>query len=199
VPSTHTCKLWAATSDAAFIKVTNQNPRKDAAATNSFELTIDPNSGAARTGTVTVGYGGSSQVRLTVSQAAAPPACVQIGGSWTVVETATVSCTGSFGTGTATETATGNLSIAQSGCSISFLSSANTLRSGAVTGNSVQFSGPLAIAGPDTILNQNQINFSGAISSDTRSINVTGSGVASGTFQGSPGSCSATSSERFSR
>jgi Putative binding domain, N-terminal len=198
-PSTHTCKLWSATSNAGFIKVTGQRPRKDVSAATSFELTVDPNTGPARSGTVTVGYGAGAQVQLTINQDAAPPPCVQIGGSWTVVETATVSCTGSFGSGSTTETATGTLSIAQSGCGISFLSPAQTLRTGTVTGNTVRFSGPLAIAGPDVILTQNQINFSGSIAADTRSINVTGSGVASGTFQGAPGSCSAMSSERFSR
>jgi hypothetical protein len=140
---------------------------------------------------------GSGAATANISVAAA--VCAQVAGTWTVTDTATVSCSGSFGSGSDTVTETGTITIAQSGCDISFRSPANTQRTGTVTGNAIQFSGPMALSSPGVSFNENRISFSGTVSSDARRIDLTGTGRAAGSIQGSPGSCTATSTERLTR
>jgi hypothetical protein len=127
--------------------------------------------------------------------------CAKVSGSWTVTDSATIACSGSFGSGTETQTGTGTVQINQLGCSVSFFTPApaNLSRRGTVTENTIQMSGPLAAGGAGVTFTQNEITFAGSIASDGRTINLTGSGVISGTALGAPGSCTATSTETLTR
>lgn len=125
-------------------------------------------------------------------------ACQDVSGSWLVNETATITCSGSFGSGTQTQSGSGNVTITQNGCNISFLSPANATRSGTVTGNNIQFSGIVAqTSGVD--INQNNINFTGTINQSVNTINTTGTGAVTGSVSGVPGSCTVSSTETFTR
>jgi hypothetical protein len=127
--------------------------------------------------------------------------CAQVSGSWTVTDSATVTCSGIFGSGTQTQTETGTVQVNQFGCHIGFSTPApaNLPRSGTVTENTIQMAGPLAAVVPGVTFSQNEIVFSGSIASDGKTINLTGSGVVSGTALGAPGSCTATSTEVLTR
>lgn len=167
------------------------------AASGTAQVDAGP-AGASKRYTLTCdGPLGSGAASATVTVAAA--ACAQVAGTWAVTDTATVRCSGSFGSGSDTITETGTISITQSGCNISFRSPANTLRTGTVSGNTIQFSGPLALSSPGVTFTENQISFSGTVASDGRRIDLTGSGRAAGSIQGQPGSCTATSTERMTR
>jgi hypothetical protein len=126
-------------------------------------------------------------------------ACAQVAGTWKVADSAHISCTGSFGSGSTDQSATGTISITQNGCEISFLSPSNTLRTGTVTATTMQVSGPLALASDGVTFTQNGIDFSGPVSVDGSTVNLSGTGVASGTALGVPGSCTATSTETLTR
>ena len=139
---------------------------------------------------------GSASASLAVSA----QACASIAGTWAVSDTATISCSGSFGSGSNTETATGNITISQNGCNISFVSPANTLRSGTInSNNAIQVSGAVALASAGVTFTQNRIDFTGTLASSGRRIDLTGSGGATGSSQGVPGSCTASSTEVLTR
>jgi hypothetical protein len=63
---------WTATSDASFITLTGATAGADP---GSFGVTVAANTGAARTGTVTIAFSGGS-TQLVVSQSAAPPSTI---------------------------------------------------------------------------------------------------------------------------
>jgi hypothetical protein len=123
--------------------------------------------------------------------------CAQVSGNWTVTDSATISCSGSFGSGTQTQTGTATIQINQIGCSVSFSTPApaNLSRSGTVTRDTIQVMGPLAAGGAGVTFSQNAITFSGSIAPDKKTMNLTGNGMVSGTALGVPGSCTATSTE----
>lgn len=130
------------------------------------------------------------------------PACAQIGGTWSAYDEVTLSCSGSFGSGSETESATGRIVITQNGCQISFpspLNTSSTVRTGVVTGNTFQASGVLAAPQSGLSFSQNRIDFSGTVSADGRRIDLTGAGAVRGTFGGVPGACTASSMETLTR
>ena len=126
------------------------------------------------------------------------PACQDVSGSWLVNDSATITCSGSFGSGTQTQHGSGYVTITQNGCNISFMSPANTTRSGTVTNYNIQFSGILAQTS-GAVITQNYINFNGTISQNLKMINTTGTGAVTGSVSGVPGSCTASSIETFTR
>jgi len=152
---------------------------------NEIEESDDTNNCKASKKTITV---------VTVSSL-----CPDISGSWFADECATITCSGAFGNGTDEQCGSGYIYITQHGCNINFSSPANTSRKGTVKGNKIQFSGKLALSSPGVDFSENLITFSGTISPDLNSISVTGSGKVSGAYQGSSGSCSATSEETFTK
>lgn len=141
------------------------------------------------------GITGSTVVTVT----APPKACQDVSGRWLVYESATITCSGSFGTESETESGSGYITIIQNGCNVSFLSPANTTRTGTVTGNNIQFSGIAALVTPDVVFNQNYINFTGVISQDLQTINMSGKGAVTGSVSGVSVSCTVTSTETFTR
>ena len=168
------------------------------AATFSYSFTGGSSSGSS--GTIALKRVGPVPKGCTPEPA--QPACAQIGGMWNVTDDMTFTCTGSFGSGTTTQSGTANLTITQTGCNISFpspIGTADTIRTGSVSGNTFQAYGPLSAASAGYLLSQNRIEFSGAVVNDGRRIDTTGVGMVSGTYQGSPGTCTASSKETWTR
>ena len=155
--------------------------------------------GSARLGEVET-IGGRVAVAVDRAGSSGDLLLWSIAGTWAVSDTATISCSGSFGSGSNTETATGNITISQNGCNISFVSPANTLRSGTInSNNAIQVSGAVALASAGVTFTQNRIDFTGTLASSGRRIDLTGSGGATGSSQGVPGSCTASSTEVLTR
>jgi hypothetical protein len=141
------------------------------------------------------GIVGSTIVNVT----AVNKPCQDVSGAWFVNDSATTSCSGSFGQDSQHDNASGTITIIQNGCSISFMSPANTLRSGTIAGNTLQVSGIAAIASPGITITQNNISFNGTLSANGKTINMTGIGIISGYGDGESGSCSISSTETLSR
>lgn len=206
-PSTHTCRLWSATSNTAFIHVDRQSPRKDAGAVNELVLRIDPNPGPPRVGTVAVGFGGTAgPALLEIHQdGTQPPACVSVAGSgWVVTGTATRTCSGSLATQGFTNTESGARSITlyQNGCLLSENPNFPSGESYTITGSTTQASTPMFLVGllpPGTVLTQNQTTTFGTIRADLKRIDWASTGQAAGTIAGVPGSCEFSSQIVFAR
>jgi hypothetical protein len=168
------------------------------AATFSYSFTGGSSSGSS--GTIALKRVGPVPKGCTPEPA--QPACAQIGGMWNVTDDMTFTCTGSFGSGTTTQSGTANLTITQTGCNISFpspMGTADTIRTGTVTGNTFQASGPLAVVQAGVVVSQNRIDFSGTVAADGRRIDTTGVGTVTGSYLGSPGACTASSKETWTR
>lgn len=130
-----------------------------------------------------------------------PPPCSNIAGFWNDTDTVTITCclegeceTGTFG-------GTDSITIQQNGCSISYdlyLSGYGTFtRTGTVDGNSVHVSGIFAVLQPGCTATQNTIDMNGAVTG--AQINLQGSGIITGTCDGSPFECTGTSSSTLTR
>jgi hypothetical protein len=128
-----------------------------------------------------------------------PTVCEDVSGAWNVSESVTITCSGSFGSGTDTESGSGSITMSQSGCRISFTSPMDTARSGTIDGSDLQLSGVAAIVNPAVIVTRNRIDFTGTLSGDGSTIHLSGTGSVQGTYQGSPGSCSVSSTEVLTR
>jgi hypothetical protein len=128
-----------------------------------------------------------------------PTVCADVSGPWNVTETATITCYGSFGSGTQTQTGSGSITMSQNGCSISFMSPENTARSGTIDGSDLKLSGAAAVVNPAVVVARNRIDFTGVLSADGNTIDLTGSGSVQGSYQGTSGGCSVSSSEAFTR
>jgi hypothetical protein len=128
-----------------------------------------------------------------------PTVCEDVSGSWNVSETATLTCSGSFGSGTETLSGSGTITMSQSGCRISFLSPLDTTRSGTIDGSDLELSGTAAKVNAAVVVTRNQIGFTGSLSPDGQSIHLAGTGSVQGTYQGIAGSCTVTSSEVLTR
>jgi hypothetical protein len=148
--------------------------------------------------TVVVNCGGGGGG--TDSPTASPSTtCQDISGSWNVNETVTITCSGSFGSGTQTQSGSGSVTITQNGCDISFMSPANAMRTGTVADYDINFSGIIAQSTQGVDFDQNYINFTGTVNQDLKTINTAGTGEVTGSVSGAPGSCTASSTETFSR
>jgi len=130
-----------------------------------------------------------------------PPPCTNIAGYWNDTDSVTITCcldgeceTGTFG-------GTDSIVIQQNWCSISYdlyLSGYGTFtRTGTVDGNNVHISGIFAVLQPGCTANQNRIDMNGTIVGDQ--INLQGSGIITGTCDGSPFQCTGTSTSTLSR
>ena len=126
--------------------------------------------------------------------------CQNISGTWDVQESVTLSCSGSFGSGTQTKNGNASINLTQNGCNISYVGPLNTPRTGTVSGYNIRLSGIVAKAlSSSVVIDQNYINFTGTISQNLLSIHTTGAGLVRGSVSGVPGSCTASSTETFTR
>ncbi len=153
---------------------------------------------------------GIATVPLEWELAAAPfvaavnPGCVNIAGNWNFTDSGTLTCSCDDGYSESTPIGgSGTIDIAQNGCSVSWSVSGNGtsyLRSGTVSGNSIQVSGLFIIPLVSGItINQNTYTATGTINPAVTNIFMTGSGLATGSYEGTPCSCSGTDSATFTR
>ena len=127
-------------------------------------------------------------------------ACVDISGPWGITETITVTCLVGDESDTFNENASGNITINQTGCDISYIAPGiNATRTGTINQNTVQLSGILVVFSPSVTTHENIINLTGILQ-DGNLINMPGNGQASGTFNAeSTVSCTGSTVARFRR
>jgi len=127
--------------------------------------------------------------------------CPDIAGKWNFTNSGTVTCTGGGETDTEYPSGSGTVCISQNACNVSWRDPVfNQSRSGTVSGNTIQVSGIFAVPlVGDVNFTQNSYSASGTISEDTKTINLNGSGTASGSYEGIDFSCSGTDKATFTR
>jgi len=129
------------------------------------------------------------------------PSCIDISGNWFAQESITFTCSFLGETDTETQSGSGSTFITQDGCNISYPSiPPDVTRHGVVEGNQVTVTGPFAIpvdSGFTVTFSHNAATASGTATSSQ--INLNGSGSVSGTANGSPFSCTGTSTATFTR
>lgn len=153
-PARFTCRLLRATSQAPYISVTRQSPRKDAKAASEFEVVVAPNAGPARGGSVVVGFDGTTEqavIRFEQGGAAQPTVCPILAPGaagvnwlrWHYHSIDTLTCQGSFADlPWGTEIAS-SLEITQDGCTVEFRGPAPAgyaRTQGLIVGNVLTFS-----------------------------------------------------------
>jgi len=127
--------------------------------------------------------------------------CVNIAGPWYGSESGTVTCSGGGESETFPIYGSGNVTIIQNGCNVTYnVPGITASRSGTVSGNSIQVSGPMILpVDSDVIVTQNTYTASGTISADGRSMNLSGSGSAAGIYEGINYTCTGTSQVVFTK
>jgi hypothetical protein len=129
--------------------------------------------------------------------------CVNIAGNWNFTDSGTVTCTCGGETDTENISGSGTVNISQNGCNVSWsvpLNGVNYSRSGTVSGNIIQVSGIFVVPLVGGVnITQNTYSASGTISEDTKTINLNGSGSASGSYEGIAFSCSGTDTVALTR
>jgi YVTN family beta-propeller protein len=168
--------------------------------TGTFSYIFTGGSSSGSSGTIALNRVGPVPKGCTLGTT--QPACAQIGGTWNIAEDVTLACSGAFGSGTVTQSGTSSTTITQTGCNFSFpspLGTASTARTGTVTGNTIQATGPMAVDQAGLVFSQNRIEFSGTVTADVRRIDTTGVGTVTGTYQGYPGECTASTKEAWTR
>lgn len=211
-PAAYTCRLWSATSDASYIRVTNQLVRKDVAASSEIELVVDPNLGPLRTGNVVARFADTAEQAVTQIQqdaAGQPAICplLAISGplDWLFNAADKFSCEGSFANLDWGKGQPGVWRITQTGCTVRLVRPDTfpevVANLGTIEGNVLKFSiGPVSSIGSPITFTESTEEFVGIINSKAnppgvpigQSIDVTTRGHFAGTFQGVPGSCDRT-------
>ena len=129
------------------------------------------------------------------------PGCTDIDGYWSVTETVNITCSAAGETISETLTGTDTVHITQNGCNVSYrisLAGVDFSRSGTVSGNQVNMSGPFVESlDPAVVVHQDQATINCTVNGDN--MNCTGSGSASGTFYGHSASCTGNSTASASR
>jgi hypothetical protein len=121
--------------------------------------------------------------------------CVDIAGVWNYSESGTVTCSADGESETIYPYGSGTVTVIQDGCTVTYYVPNTTYsRSGTVVGNSIQVTGVFVVPLADGVsVTENAYTGSGTISSDERRINLSGSGYASGFYEGIYGECTGTS------
>ncbi len=123
--------------------------------------------------------------------------CENIAGMWDATESVTVTCR--VGNDTETETAegSGRVSIQQTGCNISYtISQTDIVRTGTITDKNIELTGKFVLNIPTgATVTENKVTIVGSVENAEvdRKISLTGTGFASGLYQGISVSCSGTS------
>lgn len=127
-------------------------------------------------------------------------ACIDMAGTYRVRESGAVTCTVGGERETETTDSTRTIPLEQNGCHVSYVPpEGNFPREGTIAGNSINFSGQFVFAlEGDLRATQNVATIKGQII-DEGEFTADGSGIATGTIDGQPFSCTGSSTAVFKR
>lgn len=158
---------------------------------------------------ITTGYGDGrfgpadyitrAQMAVFLERALLGPECANVKGTWKFTNNGVLNCISEGDTITEYPSGSGIIAINQDGCNVSWNEpNSNELRSGTIDGNSIQVSGIFAIPSvPGFIFTENNYSAIGTV--DEHTINLNGSGIAIGTYEGVAGSCEGTDTLKLTR
>lgn len=130
--------------------------------------------------------------------------CTDLSGRFFAGETASVTCAlAGQPPETVTESGQGTVDLTENDCNVSYtVPGINVSRSGPINGDTLSLTGPFVIAQPDSgstvVFTQNSVTISGQITGDSR-VDLTGTGFAAGTIDGSSFTCSGNSTGQLNR
>jgi len=127
--------------------------------------------------------------------------CSNIAGVWNYSNWGTITCTYAGETETEYPSESGMITINQNDCNISWTEPVyNVSRSGPVSRNRIEVSGVFAILLVSGVnINQNRYTAKGTFSCIDNKIELSGSGIATGTYEGESFSCTGTDTVVFTR
>lgn len=125
--------------------------------------------------------------------------CANIAGQWNATESVTITCQAMGESETYTESGSGIVNMQQSGCDISYpMPQINVTRTGTIAGDTLSLTGLFVVFAPEVVVTKNKLTIVGNMENSYR-IRLSGTGVASGSFEGVSGTCSGISTALMTR
>ncbi len=186
VTATTSSCAWTASENLSWVSLSSTSGSGNGA----ISVTVSANTGAARTGSVTI-----AGKTYTISQAAPVAGCTNIAGNWSGSETGNYTCNLDGESEGDTYSLSGNITIFQDGCNIWYELDASAYdlgiitRTGTINGSILNLTGPfVGLTGEHgCTVNTNIVTITGVVNGNT--ITLEGFGNANGTCDGISGSC----------